>query len=400
MIPELLAPAGSIESLQTAFHFGADSVYMGSRYSLRATNNQTAELERLARAVAITRELGKKIYITVNAFVYQHDLADLAVYLQEVAALQPDAIIVSDPAVIRLARERFPSIDLHLSTQANTLNASAVRFWLDQGIRRLVLGRELTILQLMDIRRQVPDAELEIFIHGALCLAFSGRCFLSHYLSGRSANQGRCSHPCRWNYTLREPKRDRDVMCIETSNGPTALLAPFDLMSLELLPELCALGMDAFKIEGRMKGSFYTGMVVHCYRKNLDRLARGLAIDRQDIDRLRYVTRRGYNTGFLSGKDSDHSHREYAPMEDVHAFIGIVDSVHTEGEKTFAKVRLRNKIHIQERVEILSPTGESMQFVSEMVTEEGSIDCGQPNQVVWFVWPDVRISAHDILYRV
>ncbi|MHC1745171.1 MAG: peptidase U32 family protein [Syntrophobacteraceae bacterium] len=267
--PELLAPGGSLEKCRTALLYGADAVYAGGkRFSLRS-QSRNLNREELAAASHLTRMLGRKLYVTINVFARESDLRDLPPYLEYLEDIGVRGIILSDPGVLTLARRHAPGVPLHLSTQANTTNALSVRFWQDQGIHRFNLARELTVAEVRSIRESV-DAELEIFVHGAMCLAYSGRCLLSAHLNRRSANRGECTQPCRWSYHLVESTRPDQPLPIEEDRHGTYILNSKDLCLIEDLGTLTELGLDAFKIEGRMKGLLYLATVVRAYRQALD----------------------------------------------------------------------------------------------------------------------------------
>jgi U32 family peptidase len=274
-LPELLAPAGTFEKMVTAIHYGADAVYLGgSRYSLRAKAGNFDD-ESMAGAVAYARERGVKVYVTVNIFAHQEDLAGLDDYLLFLGKLKVAGLIVADPGVFALAGRILPAMPRHLSTQANVTNSAAASFWLAQGASRLNLARELSLAEIGAIRREVAG-ELEVFVHGALCISYSGRCLLSSYLTGRDANQGNCAHPCRFRYVLQEEKRPGQYFPVEEDERGSYIFNAKDLCLLDSLPRLVATGVDSLKIEGRMKSIFYVGGVVRVYRAALDYLA-GLA---------------------------------------------------------------------------------------------------------------------------
>ena len=270
-LPELLAPAGNFEKLVTAVHYGADAVYLGGkRYGLRAkAGNFTDEMMQLG--VEYAHDHGVKVYVTVNVFAHNNDLAGLAEYLDGLHAINVNGIIISDPGVLSIAGRLVPDLPVHLSTQANVTNHAAASFWLNQGVERLNLARELSLEEICAIRHEV-DGELEVFVHGALCISYSGRCMLSNYMTGRDANQGSCAHPCRFSYALVEEKRPGEYYPVEEDERGTYIFNSKDLCLLEKLPQLVAAGVDALKIEGRMKSIFYVGGVVRIYRAALDYL--------------------------------------------------------------------------------------------------------------------------------
>lgn len=273
VLPELLAPAGKFEKLVTAIHYGADAVYMGGKsFSLRAKAGNFEE-ETMRQGVIFAHEKGVKVYVTVNIFAHNRDIHGMEKYLQSLEKIGVDGVIISDPGVLACARRIVPNLSIHLSTQANVTNYAAARFWLEQGVQRLNLARELSLEEIGKIRRKVAG-ELEIFVHGALCISYSGRCMLSNYMTGRDANQGSCAHPCRFSYKLLEEKRPDEFYPVEEDERGTYIFNSKDLCLLDMLPQLVAAGVDSLKIEGRMKSIFYVGGVVRTYRAALDYLSR------------------------------------------------------------------------------------------------------------------------------
>ncbi len=270
-IPELLAPAGNFEKMVTAIHYGADAVYMGGKqFSLRAKAGNFSD-EAMVEAVKYAHEYGVKVYVTINILAHNRDFSGLDNYLMQLQKAEVDALIISDPGILRRARKCVPEIPVHLSTQANVTNTEAARFWFEQGVSRLNLARELSLEEIQEVRGNVRG-EIEIFVHGALCISYSGRCMLSNYMTGRDANQGACAHPCRYSYKLIEEKRPGEYFPVEEDERGTYIFNSKDLCLLEGLPELVASGADSLKIEGRMKSIFYVGGVTRIYRAALDYL--------------------------------------------------------------------------------------------------------------------------------
>ncbi|HIP82050.1 MAG TPA: U32 family peptidase, partial [Desulfocapsa sulfexigens] len=270
-IPELLAPAGNFEKMVTAIHYGADAVYMGGKqFSLRAKAGNFSD-EKMVEAVEYAHDHGVKVYITINILAHNRDFAGLDDYLFQLQKAGVDGLIISDPGILRRARKCVPEIPVHLSTQANVTNAQAAQFWFEQGVSRLNLARELSLVEVQEVRK-ATSGELEIFVHGALCISYSGRCMLSNYMTGRDANQGACAHPCRYSYKLIEEKRPGEYFPVEEDERGTYIFNSKDLCLLEGLPELVASGANSLKIEGRMKSVFYVGGVTRIYRAALDYL--------------------------------------------------------------------------------------------------------------------------------
>jgi putative protease len=273
VLPELLAPAGNYEKLVTAVHYGADAVYLGGkRFSLRAKAGNFDD-ETMRQGVHFAHENGVKVYVTVNIIAHNSDLVGLDTYLTTLKNMAVDGVIISDPGILSHARKIVPTLPIHLSTQTNVTNHASASFWLAQGAGRLNLARELSLEEIREIREKVTG-ELEIFVHGALCISYSGRCMLSNYMTGRDANQGSCAHPCRFSYTLLEEKRPGEYFPVEEDERGTYIFNSKDLCLIEMLPQLVAAGVDSLKIEGRMKSIFYVGGVVRVYRAALDFLAR------------------------------------------------------------------------------------------------------------------------------
>lgn len=306
---ELLAPAGSLEKLKTAIAYGADAVYLGGRdFSLRA-HAANFTLEEMAEGISFAHRHGARVFVTVNIFAHNRDLGQLPAYLAELRRIGADALIISDPGVLRIARRTVPEMKLHLSTQANVTNEESALFWQEQGVNRLNLARELSLAEIHRIK-QVVGAKVEVFVHGALCISYSGRCMLSLYLTGRDANQGKCAHPCRYSYQLREEKRPGQLFPVEEDQRGTYIFNSKDLCLINRLPHLLAAGVDSIKIEGRMKGIYYVGGIVRIYRAALDHTLAGLkngcqtAVNdmpssfMEEIDKL---GTRGYTENFFNG---------------------------------------------------------------------------------------------------
>ncbi|NPA95758.1 MAG: U32 family peptidase [Thermodesulfobacteria bacterium] len=301
---ELLAPAGTLDKLKIAVTYGADAVYFGGQdFCLRAKAGNLSERE-LEEAIAYTRARGVKSYVTVNIFAKNQDIDKLTNYLKFLGKLGPDALIVSDPGVIALAQRITPHIPLHLSTQANTLNYEAVRFWQTVGMKRVNLARELGIKEIATIRRHCPEMELEVFVHGAICIAYSGRCMLSLYLTGREANRGNCAHPCRYKYAVQEEKRPGEFFPVEEDDRGLYIFNSRDLCLLRRIPELMDVGVNSLKIEGRMKGILYLATVVRVYRAALDAASSGKNWEDTVeglFEQLCEISSRGYTENFFDG---------------------------------------------------------------------------------------------------
>jgi putative protease len=362
-IPELLAPAGDLEKLKAAVVFGADAVYLGGKqFSLRERAGNFT-LEELAAGVEFAHARGVKVYVAVNIFARNRDLDDLPTYLKQLERIGVDAVIVSDPGVLTLVRETTPGLPVHLSTQANTTNWKAARFWQEQGVSRIILARELGLEEIREIRRQVT-VPLEIFVHGAMCISYSGRCLLSSYMTGRDANRGDCAQACRWRYALVEEKRPGEYFPLEEDSRGTYILSSRDLCLLEYIPQLVEAGINSLKIEGRVKSIHYVATVVSVYRQALDayRADPGrFRVRKRWLEELGKVSHREYTTGFFAGPP-------------VRAAQGAVDSIYLrpytftgvvreyDPARGLALVEQRNRFARGEVLEVLLPGGETFSF--------------------------------------
>ena len=369
-LPELLAPAGDFEKLRTALHYGADAVYLGdSRFSLRgkAGNFHGEDLRDAVRSV---QEQGRKAYVTVNIFPHNRDIRDIEEHMEFLHDVRPDAVIISDPGVFMICRKKAPDTDIHISTQANITNAEAARFWQDMGARRLVLARELSIDEIREVRCQV-SVELETFVHGSLCLSYSGRCYISSFLASRSANTGECTNSCRWNYTLMEEKRQGEYLPVFEDERGTYILSSRDLCMIEHLDQLAHAGVDSFKIEGRMKGINYVAGVVKVYREATDMIAAGqeYAANPRWLRELAMFSSRGYTSGMFFGKHPDQDYNfDGESYRMSHELVGII--IAKQGE--VATVALRNRLDTHDLIEFLSPGIEERLFtVGSMKDGEG-----------------------------
>lgn len=350
VLPELVAPAGDMERLKTALHFGADAVYLsGKLFSLR-TFSKNFTLPELGEAVRYAHARSKRVYLAANGFVRNRDLGHLRAFLEAAAGMGFDAVIVSDPAAFELCRETMPSVPLHLSTQANTTNVLAARHWFAQGVRRIILARELSLDEIRRIKQET-GGEIEVFVHGALCMAYSGRCLLSLYLADRDANQGLCAQACRWRYALVEEKRPGTYLPIEEDDRGSYILNSKDLCLLGLLPELILSGVDAFKIEGRRKGIHYLAAVIKAYRWAMDRYREEPADYRLPSvcrEEIRKVSNREYTTGFLTGGEEASICLEEEKSEQKTTLAGVVRG---RGRDGWVSVDVRASISMGDTLE-------------------------------------------------
>ncbi len=363
--PELLIPAGDIEKLETAIRFGADAVYVGAgNYSLR-TMQTSFSIENLKEGLDIVHGKGKRLYLAMNIFVFDDDFEGMLKYLDEAVLLGIDGVIVSDPGLIALIRKRHKNLKIHLSTQANTLNTEAVKFWRDNGVKRIVLGRELSLEQAKNIRKEVPDIELEMFIHGAMCMSYSGRCLISKHINDRSANRGECSMPCRWEYTMVESTRPQNDLTIQEDERGTYILNSKDLCMIEHIPELINSGIDSFKIEGRMKTVYYVAIATKMYRKAIDSCfnnPKGYTHDAQWKTELENISHRPYSTGFFFGKEEE-SLADSACLRG-YDFVGMV--IGSNPDNNEIEVEMRNGLKKEDVFDIIDPSIEEILTVKAL----------------------------------
>jgi putative protease len=385
--PELLAPAGDLEKLKMAIIYGADAVYLGGiRYGLRAyANNFT--LEQMEEGIKFAHERGARVYVTVNIVPRNEDLEELPDYLKMLADLEVDGIIVSDPGIIRIAKKIVPSLDLHLSTQANCTNWSAAEFWIEQGIKRIVLARELSLQEIKEIREKLPHVELESFVHGAMCISYSGRCLLSNYLTGRDANRGECAQACRWSYRLVEEKRPGEYLPVTEDERGTYIFNSKDLNMLAHLPRLIESGIDSFKIEGRMKSVYYVATVVKAYRETIDAYFKdpiNYEPNHELLEEVNKVSHRDYFTGFFfDSPGTEGQIYKSSSYIRTHDFAGLVKEYWPD--KGIAVVEQRNRFKVADNMEFLNPNlPKFAQEITTMWNEQGEpIDIApHPQQIV------------------
>jgi len=400
--PELLAPAGNLEKLKFAVLYGADAVYLGGKnFGLRAFAGNF-ELEEIKEGVKFAHQHGVKVYVTVNIFPHNEDLLGLPEYLQDLQKIGVDALICADPGVIKIAKETVPFMPLHLSTQANTVNWAGVQYWYEQGLERVVLARELSLEEIKEIKKRVP-VEIETFVHGAMCISYSGRCLLSNYMADRDANRGECAQACRWNYNLVEEKRPGEYYPILEDERGTYVFNSQDLCLFENMHSLIAAGIDSFKIEGRMKSNYYVATVIRAYRKIIDNY-----FTREDNqfdftywrNELEKVSHRPYTTGFYFGKPGDSAATlKSSGYIRPYDFIGVVLDY---DEKTrVATIEQRNRFQVGERVEFFGPRGNDFsQIIGEIFDEEGQrIDAvPHPRQIVKIPM-EKQVFPYDLLRR-
>lgn len=404
--PELLIPASSPEVLKTAVCFGADAVYIGGEaFSLRA-KAKNFSIKEMAEGIAFAHSHGVKVYVTANILAHNGDLEEAARYFKELGGMQPekpDALIISDPGMFELAKENCPEIERHISTQANNTNYLTYRFWWEQGAKRVVTARELSLREIAEIRQQIPEEmEIESFIHGAMCISYSGRCLLSNYFTGRDANKGACTHPCRWKYAVVEETRPGEYLPVYENERGTYIFNSKDLCMIEYIPELIQAGIDSFKVEGRMKTALYVAAVTRTYRRAIDDYSESEELYRKNMDWYRReiarCTYRQFTTGFYFGHpdENDQIYDSNTYVNEA-VYLGIVEEVSAENK--LVRIKQRNKFCVGDEIEIMKPSGEDVPVKVEAIyTEEGdSVDSApHPKQVLW-----LKLSAladvHDLL---
>lgn len=369
--PELLAPAGNMEKLKVAIRYGADAVYLGGKaFGLRNLAGNFS-IEELREAVGYAHERGVKVYLTVNSFPDNGDIKALEEYLSGIAPLEIDAYIAADPGVIALIREISPQREIHLSTQANTTNWRSARFWQAQGVKRVNLAREMSLQDIGETARNT-DMELEAFVHGAMCISYSGRCLLSTAMTGRDANKGECTQPCRWNYAIVEESRPGEYFPIEEDAGGSFIFNSKDLCLIEHLPELVGSGVDSLKIEGRMKGIYYVASVVRIYRAALDSYwedPKGYRLKPEWLEELSKVSHRGYTTGFLFGKPRDVDHEFLSSYVRNFEFVAMVEG---EAPGGGTLIGVRNRLQVGDTLELIGQgAGFSTFTLASMLDENG-----------------------------
>ena len=426
--PELLAPVGSLQMLETAFRFGADAIYAGQpRYSLRVRNNDFGRIENLAKGIDRAHALGKQFFVVSNIFPHNAKIKTYLADMAPVIALKPDALIMADPGLIHMIREAWPEMPIHLSVQANTVNYAAIRFWKSIGISRVILSRELSLDEVAEIRQECPDMELEVFVHGALCIAYSGRCLLSGYFNHRDPNQGTCTNSCRWDYSvtptatdaggdvrangpslggcgssssplrydpaeatwlLEEKMRPGELMPIEEDEHGTYILNSKDLRAIEHIQRLVDIGVDSLKIEGRTKSPYYVARTCQSYRQAIDDAAAGRPLDPRLLSELEGLANRGYTSGFYER----HPDREYQNYLKGHSesnrslYVGDV-TAYADG---WAEIEVKNRFAVGDRLEFVTPGGNLEARIDTKQNRKGETIDVAPGS-----GPHVRIPAPE-----
>lgn len=373
---ELLVPAGSLEVLKIAIMFGADAVYIGGEeFSLRAKAANFSDEDMIA-GIDFAHRYGKKVYVTVNIFAHNYDMDEAVDYLKRLNEIKPDGLIMSDPGLISLAFEYAPNVEVHISTQANNTNYMTYKFWYKMGVKRVVSARELSLEEIKGIRENIPDdMEIESFIHGAMCISYSGRCLLSNYFTGRDANRGECTHPCRWQYAVMEEQRPGEYLPVYENERGTFIFNSKDLCMIGYIPEMIDAGIDSFKIEGRMKTSLYVATVARTYRKAIDDYYKSIDTYKANMDwymdEISKCTYRKFTTGFYFGKPNEETQiYDSNTYISEYIYLGFVEEI----KSGKYKITQRNKFLIGDEIEIMKPGGENViAKVINIEDEEGNV---------------------------
>lgn len=399
---ELLLPAGNIEKLDYAINYGADAIYMGMvDFSLRSMRKgEIITAENLKKAIDLAHSYGKKVYMTLNIYAYDEDIKNLHENIELIKDAKPDALIVSDFGILNVLKRELPQIDIHISTQTNTLNSEAVKFWKDFGATRVILARELSIKQIAEIKRNVPDIELESFVHGAQCVSLSGRCLLSDYMTHgeRKANHGGCSQPCRWKYKLLEETRPGEYYEIEETARGTHILSTKDLALINYIPRLIEAGVDSFKIEGRTKSLYYVSAVAKAYRYAIDAYYNGIKPDEEEMfNQLLKIGNRGYTTGFYLD-EQDHEGYSYDVSKGLAGadfLFEFWDKTEKDGKNLY-KIKIKNKVLKGDKIEVITPKECFETTVNKIynVTLDEELEVGNTNAEVY-----VELSSEPENYK-
>ena len=436
--PELLAPAGSLAMLETALAFGANAIYAGQpRYSLRVRNNDFGDIEVLKQGIDTTHAKGARFFLVSNIFPHGNKIRHYINNMAPVIALKPDAMIMSDPGLIMMVRETWPEMEIHLSVQANTVNAAAVKFWQGVGLKRVILSRELSLDQVEEIRQACPDMELEVFVHGALCIAYSGRCLLSGYFNHRDANQGSCTNSCRWDYKtqqgvvdasgdvltqaaaaereqqaierspaadqvymLEESQREGSYMPIEEDEHGTYVMNSKDLRAVEHVKRLVEIGVDSLKIEGRTKSPYYVARTVQTYRRAIDDAVAGRALDPALLGQLEGLANRGYTSGFFQRHTPEDTQNYLRGYSESGRSLYVGDVLSFDAVRALAEVRVKNRFAVGDWLEIIAPAGNLDVWLDKMENAQAQVMTVAPGSghTVWLPLPASAVGAFVARY--
>lgn len=403
---ELLIPAGNLENLKVAVAYGADAVYVGGEaFSLRA-KAANFSMEELKEGIEYAHNHNVKVYVTVNILAHNEDMEQVKEYLEELGEINPDGLIIADPGIFSLAKRLIPHVERHISTQANNTNYETYLFWWELGAKRVVSARELSLAEIAEIRRRIPEEmEIESFVHGAMCMAYSGRCSLSNYMTGRDANQGACSHPCRWNYSVVEEKRPGEYFPIYENERGSYIFNSKDLCMIEHIPEMLEAGIDSLKIEGRMKTTLYTATVARTYRKAIDdylespeKYKANMEWYKEEIGKCTY---RSFTTGFYFGKaDKDTQIYDANLHITNYIYLGQIQEINEKGQ---FKIQQKNKFSVGETIELMKPDGSNILCtVKGIYNEDGEAQESAPHskQILWIELNEqIQLQKHDILRK-
>ena len=401
---ELLIPASSLEVLKIAVIFGADAVYIGGEaFGLRA-KAKNFSIEDMKEGVKFAHERNVKVYVTANILAHNYDLEGARAYFEELKEVGPDALIISDPGMFTIAKEVLPDIDIHISTQANNTNYMTYNFWWNQGAKRVVSARELSLEEIKEIREHIPDEmEIETFMHGAMCISYSGRCLLSSFLAGRDANRGACTHPCRWKYAVVEENRPGQYMPVYENERGTYIFNSKDLCMIEHIPEMVSSGIDSFKIEGRMKTALYVATVARTYRKAIDDYMEAPEKYKANMswyqEQISNCTYRQFTTGFFYGKPDEHTQiYDNNTYVKEYTYLGYAEEVDENG---FAHITQRNKFTVGEMIEIMKPDGRNITATVRAIYDEdgNSVESAPHPQQKLAVDLGTEIEKYDLLRR-
>lgn len=401
---ELLAPAGDLEKLKIAVLYGADAVYLGgTSFGLRA-KAKNFDFEQMREGIEFAHSHGVKVYVTCNVYAHNYDLPELPQYLLKIKELGADAILVADPGVFSVARRVVPEMDIHISTQANNTNYASALFWKELGATRIVMARELPLTEIRQISEKIGDTEIESFVHGAMCISYSGRCLLSNYLTGRDANKGECAHPCRWKYNVTEVNRQGEYMPVVEEENGTYIFNSKDLCMIDHIPELAEAGVYSFKLEGRMKTVYYVGTVVKIYKEAINDYLNDPALyeSKKDyyLSEISKASYRGFTTGFYYGKPDENA-QVYTTSSYIRTydFIGMVKGFDLQSR--VAEIEQRNKFSVGEEVELLRHNGKNVTFKVEEITDidGNSIDSVPHAQQRVFIKLPSEAEPFDMLRR-
>ncbi|MCI9138367.1 U32 family peptidase [bacterium 1XD42-8] len=402
--PELLIPASSLEVLKTAVIFGGDAVYIGGEaFGLRA-KAKNFSMDEMKEGITFAHERGKKVYVTANILAHNEDLKGAASYFEELKEIKPDALIISDPGMFSIAKRVCPEIDIHISTQANNTNYETYLFWYGLGVGRVVAAREMSLKEIQEIRNKIPeDMEIEAFVHGAMCMAYSGRCLLSSFFTGRDGNRGACTHPCRWKYAVVEEKRQGEYFPIYENERGTYIFNSKDLCMIEHIPDLIEAGIDSLKVEGRMKTALYVATVARTYRKALDDYHISLKQYEENLnwykEEIGKCTYRQFTTGFFYGKPDETTQiYDSNTYKTEYTYLGMIEGIDEKGRY---KITQRNKFSVGEFIEIMKPDGRNVKAYVKGIyneKEEEIKSAPHPKQTLFLVLEE-EASLYDILRR-